>query len=88
MIGGGVLAIVFVGALLCFLRRRRQLATNDAIELVSTDTTFDAPSAYAPQAATALPGYMYTTTSSSPNQPSYIYTAVPVGPVLASVPNQ
>jgi hypothetical protein len=86
-----VLALVLV---ICIRRARQASASNnDTIEL-SVSPVGDASSGFSYTAepspsfgASAMPGYMYTTTSSGANQPTYLYTAVPVGAPVMSIPN-
>lgn len=74
------------------IRRRRQLASDDStsFELASAEDypieDYSAPSSAQPAFGNALPGYLYTTSSSDASQPQYVYTAVPVGPVVSSIP--
>ena len=88
-LGVGIVVTIIGFSLVVCIRRLRQRAPSDAIELsvASSSHSDDMFASSSPQITTALPGYMYTTTS-APNQPSYVYTAVPVGPVVSSIPTQ
>lgn len=59
----------------------RDIDTSDSYDLSSS-----AASAPAPSFTSAMPGYLYTTSSNDASAPQYVYTAVPVGPVVASIP--
>jgi len=85
-----VLALGCIGTFIALtlvicIRRRRQAASEDVANFELQPTGgFSAPTTPSVLTST-VPGYMYTTASSG-NQPQYIYTAVPVGPVLDSIP--
>ena len=92
---GGIMALIAGSVLIVIcVRRRRQLANNDsaAFELGPADNfaiedDASSPSFISqPQFGNALPGYLYTTQSNDTSQPQYVYTAVPVGPVVNHIP--
>lgn len=88
IIGIFAIAAGSIFTLIC-LRRRRQLASDDftSFELGSTEDfpIEDAPTS-PPAFGNALPGYLYTTSSTDSSAPQYVYTAVPVGPVVSHIP--
>lgn len=94
---GGVMALIAGSVMIVVcVRRRRQLASNDATSFelgptdnfaIEDDESSSSPSFISqPQFGNALPGYLYTTQSNDASQPQYVYTAVPVGPVVNSIP--